>query len=88
MPFGEDITFSRHALNQMGERGINQNEIIETIRSPEYTSKQDTKRTRAVKRLRRNGKEYLLVVIYRSHPQGIKVVTVFITSKIHKYLYQ
>ena len=78
--------FSEHARNQMLERNISKEEIISTIANPEKIIKQTPKKFQAVKLIKRNGKKYLTVVIYRQTNSAKKVITAFLTTKFKKYL--
>ena len=80
------ILFSLHAKLQLIERKISEREVLETIRSPVSIVRQPNGRFQALKTKERNGKDYLLVVIYEERQSIREVITVFYTSKIKKYL--
>jgi hypothetical protein len=80
------IVLSEHARNQMLERNISKREIISTIINPDKIIKQTQNKFQAVRLIKKNGKEYLIVVIYRLSNSAQKVITAFLTTKIKKYL--
>ncbi len=80
------IIFSKHALYQIAERSLSKNEIISTISKPDKIIPQNNHKFKAVRRLKKNNKQYLLVVIYRKINSISKVITAFLTSKVNKYL--
>ncbi|KKS33852.1 MAG: hypothetical protein UU96_C0013G0009 [Parcubacteria group bacterium GW2011_GWC2_42_13] len=80
------IVFSSHALYQMRERNIPRRLVIATLNYPDRTAAQSNQRVRAVKLFKRNKKKYLIVTIYEERANVQKVITVFITSKIKKFL--
>lgn len=80
------IVFSSHAKWQLLERKISEREVLETVEKPDNITQQPNGRFQALKTKERQGKEYLLVVIYEGTPLVQEIVTVFYTSKIKKYL--
>ena len=70
----------------MRERKLTKVAVAEVIASPVKIVAESPRRWRAVKRLTKGGKTYLLVVIYDIIHGKIEVVTIFLTSKIKKYL--
>lgn len=80
------IVFTNHARYQMFERDINKKLVIETLASPNKIILQTNLRKQAIKLFKRNKKKYLFVVIYEKTGRFKKVITVFLTSKIKKYL--
>jgi hypothetical protein len=80
------IAFSEHAKHQMLERNLLETEIISTILKPDKIIPQSYGKFQAVKLVKKNGKRYLMVVIYRKTNSSLKVITAFLTSKIKKYL--
>lgn len=80
------VVFSDHAESQLTERNIPKAEVIKTIKHPHQTIFERIGRWRAVRKIRRRNKNYVLVVIYDRSNSAIEVVTEFITSKINKYL--
>lgn len=57
----EEIEFSRHALDQMRERNISQELILDVIHSPDRLHEQTDSLLQAIKRVRRDQRDYLLV---------------------------
>jgi len=80
------IAFSKHARYQMLERNISEKEIILTLSNPDKIISQPRSKFQAVKLLKKAGKKYLMVVIYRKINSIKKVITAFLTTKIEKYL--
>lgn len=80
------IVFSKHARSQMLERNISEDEIIFTLLSPDRTIVQSQSKFQAVKLTKKNGKKYLMVVIYCRMNSTKKIITAFLTAKIKKYL--
>lgn len=81
------IVFSKHAVLQMHERNILEKDVLSTILVPDKIIKESIQKFRAVKIAKRGVKDYLLVVIFRRENASKKIITVFLTSKIKKYLY-
>ena len=83
-----EIYFTGHAKYQFRERNISPTEVEQTIERPDKILKQASGRIRAVRRFKKQRKVYALVAVYevevRKH--RIEIVTVFLTSKIKKYL--
>lgn len=80
------ISFSRHAMEQMRERNIGREAIHEVLAHPERRYTQTDGLVRAMGFITRHNKRYLLMVVYRDRKSENRIVTVFLTSKIHKYL--
>ena len=80
------VEFSQHAQAQMKERGIPTHLILTTLEYPDKTASQTNGTKRRIKRFKRNGKDYVLVVVYRELAAATRVVTIFFTSKVRKYL--
>ncbi len=82
----DKVVFTDHALSQMKERGISQKLVKICVQKPDKISLQNLPRFRAIKKLRRLKKFYLLVIIFDQLEKEKHIVTVFYTSKTHKYL--
>jgi len=80
------IVFSSHAKWQLVERKISEREVLETIGKPASIVRQPNGRFQALKIREREGKKYLLVIIYEETSSVQEIITVFYTSKIKKYL--
>lgn len=80
------VTFSRHAVKQIAERGISRARILQALAAPDHIRAQDDNVVEAVKQITRKSKTYLLVVVYRKTPSSLRVITAFVTSKVSKYL--
>ena len=80
------IIFSRHARDQMIERNLTENEIISTLSEPDKIILQAERKFKAVKLINKEGKKYLMVIIYRKTNSILRVITAFLTTKIKKYL--
>ena len=76
-----NIIFTKHALERIKERKIKIEIVIDTLRSPDKTFK-NKETTKYVKKI--NSK--VIVVIASLKNNSIKIITVFKSSKINKYL--
>jgi len=81
-----EIRFTDHARQQLCERNLSKADAIKTMYAPDAVIKQSTHRHRAVRKIRKQSKMYLLVVVYDIHTTHKDIVTAFLTSKIKKYL--
>lgn len=71
----------------MAERNILEKEIILTLLRPDKIIAQSSGKFQAVKSIKKDGKKYLIVAVYRQTLNSTKkVITAFLTSKIKKYL--
>ena len=80
------IIFSEHALFQIRERNLSKNLLIETVENPDTIVLQLDKRSRAQKIIEKEGKKYVLIVIYDMNGKNKEIVTAFLTTKFKKYL--
>ena len=80
------IIFSRHAIYQIKERKIDETEILLAITKPDKTIRCPENKLQAIKKIKRNNKIFLLIVIYKPINSSVKIITAFLTSKINKYL--
>lgn len=84
------IIFSKHALQRMRERFINQAMVWETIFTAEKPEQsQECLKRFLAKKVYYNeelAKTHLLMVVYEIEDSVIRVITVIDTSKIQKYL--
>lgn len=80
------VILSEHARFQMRERRINHKTILYAIANPDRKHTQQSGRIQTVRSLYLGHKLYCLVIIYEDSEKYYKVITVFITSKIRKYL--
>ncbi|NJE08907.1 DUF4258 domain-containing protein [Thermococcus sp. M39] len=78
----ENIVFIPHALERMKERGISKELVVEALANPDKVGEGYFGRKVAQKVI--DGK--LIRVIYEEHEDSIIVITVYITSKVDKYL--
>jgi len=81
-----EIQLTDHALAQLQERNLSEADVRQVIKEPYKITRQSAVRYRAIRKTRRRNKQYLLVVIYDAVGSRKEVVTVFLTSKIGKYL--
>lgn len=81
-----EIHFTDHAEYQLKERNISRADVERTVRKPDKTLKQSSDRIRAVRKFKKRGKLYALVAVYEIRKQRIEIVTIFLTSKVKKYL--
>lgn len=77
------VVFSNHALYQLSERGISDNEVKSALINPDKIVQQAENRFQAVSRI---DYKYALVVIYDESHDKREIVTAFKTSKLSKYL--
>ncbi|MBI2476394.1 MAG: DUF4258 domain-containing protein [Candidatus Taylorbacteria bacterium] len=80
------VILTEHARYQMGERKIDRTVVIKTLAQPNKTRLQPSGRKEAVRRITKNGKPYCAIVIYEETPEQYRVITIFISSKLKKYL--
>lgn len=80
------LAWSDHALDQLKERELTKQAVIAAFRNPDRIVPQARSRYQLLKVVRRQRKQYLLLVVFDREAQTDTVVTVFITSKIKKYL--
>ncbi len=80
------VILSEHALFQMKERGIDREVVVASIARPDKQHLQSSGRIQAIRRILKNGKPYCAIVVYENLPRHVRVITIFITSKIRKYL--
>lgn len=80
------IIFSRHAIYQIKERNIDEEQIFLAVFKPDKLIYCPDGKIQFLKRIRRSGKTYLLIVVCKKINSSIKIITAFITSKINKYL--
>jgi len=78
------VTFSRHAREQIEERGLSAEVVMQAVENPEQVVTRGSRQI-GQRRVRDAEKEYLLRVVYEEHGDRITVVTVYRTSKISKY---
>ena len=81
-----EVTFSKHAMQQLQERNLSRAEVSLTVRRPQKIIEQVSGRFQAVRALYRQGKRYLLVVVYEKNNAHATVVTAFLTTKFKKFL--
>ena len=80
------IILSGHALYQIKDRKLSITKVKQTVTNPDNISRQADGRLLAYKFLKKTGKNYLLIVIFEQTNSTIKVISPFLTSKLHKYL--
>ena len=80
------LAWSDHALGQLKERKLSKQVVITAFRKPDRVVPQARSRYQLLKVVKRQKKQYLLLVVFDREVQTDTVVTVFITSKIKKYL--
>lgn len=81
------ISFSKHARRQLKERGLAALQVKRVVSKPDGLDPKESGKYKAVGLVKKNGKSYLLVVIYRlASKNEIRVITTFLASKIKKYL--
>jgi len=69
----------------MRRREVNEEQIYETVRSPDQLVQGYGSRKVAQRKYRRNGKDYLLRAVLEERDEKIRFITVYMTSKIDRY---
>lgn len=80
------VVFGDHALYQLQERKLTEDEVVDAIKAPNKIETQTNLRLKFIKLLPSPQKKYLLIVVCEKINSGLKVITVFKTSKVKKYL--
>ena len=75
------IKFTRHALQQMQNRGIHKDEVKEAVNNPDKVVKNSGNNLIAQKLIEKK----LLRVFYRTEGKDKVIITAYKTSKIEKY---
>ncbi len=73
------------ASKKMAKRSIDPQEVQSVLRDPGQTADGYGGRKIAQKICKRNGKDYLLRVVYEETEAAITVVTAYLTSDISRY---
>ncbi|MCL0078506.1 DUF4258 domain-containing protein [Dehalococcoidia bacterium] len=81
----EKVEFIRYAQLQMQEREINDEDVLDTLKSPGQILLGKKERKIAQKKLDRGGQKGLLRVIFEEKAEVKVIITVYWTSKIEKY---
>jgi hypothetical protein len=83
------ITFTRHALQRLKERGLSEKEVKKFITNPDKIAPSLKHQKRfLIKKIYWNQKlqkDHLLLIIVEKENSVLKVITVIDTSKISKY---
>ena len=79
------IEFTKHAKYQLKARYISKAEVFSVLAKPDKVILQSNLRKKALKLFHKNGRMYLLIVIYEEVYGKITIVTALITSKLKKY---
>jgi len=67
------ILYSSHAKKRLRERGIKEEDVIETIEFPEYTIRRSNNEIEAYKKI----KGRMLKVVYFQKERYIKIITLY-----------
>jgi hypothetical protein len=78
------VSYTKHALARMAERGISKEEVEATIANPVRRIDADRGRTESQGFIQRSGKKQLLRVLSEGQVV-VLVITVMATSKFEKY---
>ena len=81
----KQIEIIQIAKRKAARRGINENWILETVRSPEQIIEGNKDRKVAQKKYILRNKLYLLRVVYEEGEKELTVITAYLTSKIEYY---
>ena len=81
------LKFSKHALEQMEQRGISEDIVLEITGSPQQAIPDGLERMvyQSIKYFEKDKKEFLVRVIVNIIKQPNLIITVYRTSKIEKY---
>lgn len=77
------VLYTEHALKQMGDRGITNEQVEDCLKNSDKTVQQIPNRYKNVMKV---DEKHILVVSYEKGVEGIVVVTAFITSQTSKHL--
>ena len=78
------VSYTKHALTRMAERGISKEEVEATLANPERRIDANQSRTESQGFIQRAGKKQLLRVLSEGQVV-VLVITVMATSKFEKY---
>ncbi len=78
------ICYTKHALEVLRERNISSELVENLLKSPEQVIEQENVSI-AQSIVERAGKEYLLRVFFVEEESSIRVITIYLTSKIENY---
>jgi len=81
----QKIEFTKYSELQTQERNIEKQDVIDTLQSPEQILLGKRGREIAQNKLKREGEEGLLRVIFEEKADTKIVITAYWTSKIEKY---
>jgi hypothetical protein len=79
------VKFSRHAERQLKERNISESIVTSALEKPEQILQSRKGRKIARKMFDKDGKHFLLRVIFSEENDVKKVITVYCTSRIDRY---
>lgn len=82
----KQVILSEHALFQMRERKIDRALAVSALIRPSREYTQLSGRRVAIRKIVRDGKPNCIIVVYEDLPRHYRVITVFISSKVKKYL--
>lgn len=80
------ITFSRHARERMAQRNIAEEQILIALDKPDSVTSYNDKTVYQAFITGREEKTYLLRIFVNENVNPAKVITVYKTSKLDKYL--
>lgn len=79
-----DYEFSKHALDQLAERGISPDQVEEVLQNPQQMIR-EAGYTVFQSMIKFGAKDYLVRVMLNDTVKPKKIITVYRTSKISKY---
>ena len=79
------INFTEHAENQLQERNISKNNVINVIQHPEQIIESRYGRKVIQKKVKVKNKLKLFRVVVENYPVEPLVITMYLTSRIDKY---
>lgn len=80
------ITFSRHARERMAQRNISEEQILKAIDNPDSVTSYSDKTVYQAFISDKDEKTWLLRIFVNENVNPAKVITVYKTSKLDKYL--
>lgn len=83
--FPKDYTISDHALLRLKERDIPLETVTLALQANGFMSDGNDGRQIFTTKIEKDGKTYMLRVVYDPQVKPVKIVTIYVTSKIKKY---
>ncbi len=75
------ILYTKHAKKQMKDRGITEKEVVFCSKNPDKIDQQE-----GIMIIKRRKEKYVYILIGKEENNSFKLITVYKSSKIKKYL--